>query len=167
MQVKPYQSPHPPLFIDGGGKRILALAGREADIVGLNLKATPGGGKDVASGSADAILQKIAWRSQAAGDRFDDIELHVLYNTVTITDDRRRGAQQVAAWLTSFPPGVVVNADPSIEGSLASPVYLIGTVERIMEELRERRERFGISYVTVGAEDVQTFAPVVERLAGT
>jgi probable F420-dependent oxidoreductase len=167
VQPKPLQRPHPPLFIGGGGKQVLTLAGREADIVGLDLKGAPNGGKDMATGSADAILQKIDWIRQAAGDRFADIELHMLYNTVTITDDRRRGAAQMADWLNSFPPGVVVNPDTSIEGILESPVALIGTVDQIVEELRVRRERFGISYITVGADDVEAFGPIVERLVGT
>ena len=64
-------------------------------------------------------------------------------------------------------PGVVANADTSIEGILNSPIWLIGTVEQIAEELRVRRERFGISYITVGSDAVEAFAPVVERLAGT
>jgi hypothetical protein len=73
----------------------------------------------------------------------------------------------MADWLNSFPPGVVVNPDTSIEGILESPVALIGTVDQIVEELRVRRERFGISYITVGADDVEAFGPIVERLVGT
>ena len=167
LLVKPCQTPHLPLYIGGGGKRILSLAGREADIVGLDLKGTPEGGKDVASGSADAILQKVAWVREAAGARFEDIELHVLYNSVTVTDDRRRGAEQTATWLRSFPPGVLANADTSIAGILDSPSYLIGTIDQIVEDLKERREHFGVSYIAVGSDDVEAFAPVVERLAGT
>ncbi len=97
LHIKPLQRPHPPLFIGGGGKRVLTLAAREADIVGLDLKGTPEGGKDCATGSPEAILQKIAWVRQAAGDRFGDIEFHMLFNTVTVTNDRRRGAEQTAA----------------------------------------------------------------------
>ena len=35
-QLKPAQQPYPPLFIGGGGKRMLTLAAREATIVGIN-----------------------------------------------------------------------------------------------------------------------------------
>jgi len=49
---------------------------------------------------------------------------------------------------------------------LDSPRFLVGTVEQIVEDLEERRERYGISYVTVHGEQVETFSPVVERLAG-
>jgi hypothetical protein len=47
------------------------------------------------------------------------------------------------------------------------PHALVGSVDAICEQLAERRERYGISYVTVGSAAMQAFAPVVERLAGT
>lgn len=167
LQIKPLQHPHPPLFMGGGGQRMLALAGREADIIGLTSKGTADGRKDLATGSAEAILERIAWVRQAAGARFSDLEFHMLFNRVTVTDDRRRGAEQTAAWLTSLPPGVAANAAPNVDEILASPTFLIGTIDQIVEDLRDRRERFGISYITVGADAVEVFGPVVERLAGT
>ena len=50
---------------------------------------------------------------------------------------------------------------------LETPYVLLGTVEEICETLRERRERYGISYLTVIERDMEVFAPVVARLAGT
>jgi hypothetical protein len=50
---------------------------------------------------------------------------------------------------------------------LESPHALAGTVDQLCETIIERRERFGLSYVTVGADAVESFAPVVARLAGT
>ena len=168
LQPKPIQRPHPPLYIGGGGKRVLSLAGREADIVGLDIKGASDGTKDLATGSAEALARKVDWVRQAAAERFDAIELHVLFfNSVVVTDNRRRGAEQQAELLRNVPPGIVSNADTSVEGILESPMYLIGTVDQIVEELQVRRERFGISYITVGADYVDVFRPVVERLAGT
>src|SRR5258708_13104788 len=40
---KPVQRPHPPLLVGAGSKRMLALAGQEADIVGILPKALPNG----------------------------------------------------------------------------------------------------------------------------
>ena len=54
----------------------------------------------------------------------------------------------------------------SIDQMLAHPHALFGSVDAICEELERRRQRFGISYVTVGAEAMEAFAPVVERLGG-
>ena len=47
------------------------------------------------------------------------------------------------------------------------PHALIGSVDSICEQIIERRERYGISYITVGRAAMESFAPVVERLAGT
>ncbi len=50
---------------------------------------------------------------------------------------------------------------------LESPYVLIGTVDEICETLRQRRESYGVSYLTVFDRDLEIFGPVVERLAGT
>ena len=49
----------------------------------------------------------------------------------------------------------------------ASPFALVGPPEKLVDDLLERRERWGFSYVIVGQNDVEAFAPVVARLAGT
>ncbi len=66
-----------------------------------------------------------------------------------ITDDRRRGIDEVASWLASTPPFMVSNVDTSDDAILRSPAFLIGSVDTVVETLQEWRERFGISYVTV------------------
>lgn len=167
LQPKSIQRPHPPIYIGGAGKRMLSLAGREANIVGLDFLATREGVKDYAMGTTEGMARKIAWIREAAGQRFDEIEVHVLYNKVVVTDDRRRGAEEVVRWLAGFPPGIVVNVAQSVDDVLAAPYLLIGSVAQIVEELQERRERFGISYITVADEYMDVFSPVVARLAGT
>ena len=66
----PVQKPHPPFIIGGGSKRILTVAGQEADIVGITTRARPDGSKDTADNTAEATAQKIAWVREAAGERF-------------------------------------------------------------------------------------------------
>ena len=51
-----------------------------------------------------------------------------------------------------------------IEGS---PIVMIGTAEQIAETLRQRRERFGFSYIVVHEAEMEAFAPVVAALSGT
>jgi hypothetical protein len=48
-----------------------------------------------------------------------------------------------------------------------SPHALCGTVDQIVEDLVERRERFGISTIGLSASALDDMAPVIERLAGT
>ena len=75
---KPAQRPHPPMFVGGGGKRLLTLAGREAQIVGLAPRLVQGDTPrvDAWSLTAAATEQKIGWVRAAAGDRFADLELN-------------------------------------------------------------------------------------------
>jgi hypothetical protein len=53
-----------------------------------------------------------------------------------------------------------------VEQILASPYYLIGSVDTIIEKLLEQRERHQISHISVFEWDTAAFAPVVARLAG-
>jgi probable F420-dependent oxidoreductase len=154
----PVQKPHPPILLGGGGKRMLHLAGREADIVNINFNLSEGriNRKLVSTGMAGATDEKVAWIKEAAGERFSEIELSVTVFVANLTDDRVSVAEAMAAGLQSEPGEV-----------LQTPHFLIGTVEQIVEDLQARRERFGISYVVVPDEAAQSLAPVVERLTGT
>ncbi|MEO6888688.1 MAG: TIGR03621 family F420-dependent LLM class oxidoreductase [Ktedonobacteraceae bacterium] len=154
---KPLQQPHPPIFMGGGGKKLLTLAGREADIVGLHLKVNDDGTVDAWERSEAAIAQKVEWVRQAAGERFTEVELNLLVGSVVITEDRQQAAEQRAR--ESGRPEVTA------EQLLASPYLLIGTVEQLVEQIQQRREHYGISYLVVGSEDMEAFAPVVARLA--
>jgi len=167
LQPKPIQRPHPPIYIGGAGKRMLSLAGREANIVGLGHTSRREGGLDYTTATAEGVAQQVAWIREAAGSRFEEIEIHVLINHATVTDNRRRGAEEIARWIAGFPPEIVINAAQTAEEVLAAPYLLVGSVEQIVEELQERRERFGVSYITISGDCMEEFSPVVARLAGT
>ncbi len=156
---RPVQRPHPPIFMAGGGKRVLSLAAREADIVGLHLKTyADGSGGDMTSTSADATLEKLEWVRQAAPDRFLNLEFNVLVPRLAVSDNPRQAAEEMAS--KAARPGLTT------ELLLETPNALIGTVEGIVETLEMRRERYSISYIVVIDEDMETFAPVVTRLNG-
>ena len=157
-QPKPTQRPHPPILIGGGGKRVLTLAGREADIVGVNVS-LPKGVIDASCGP-DATVEhtdeKIRWIRDAAGDRWDDLELHVRIHVALVSDDRQSVADVMGPALGLTPAA-----------SLRSPHALCGTVDEIVDDLIERRERWGLSAIGLSLDALDSFAPVVERLAGT
>ncbi|MHB1711650.1 MAG: TIGR03621 family F420-dependent LLM class oxidoreductase, partial [Acidimicrobiales bacterium] len=71
---------HPPIIIGGGGKKVLSLAGREADIVGVNPSLAAGhvGHEVVATTGAEYYHRRVEWIRRAAGERFDQIELQCL-----------------------------------------------------------------------------------------
>lgn len=155
---KPQQRPHPPIFIGGGGKKLLTIAGREADIVGVHFRVKDDGTADPSERSEAAIAQKIEWVRQAAGERFKDIELNMLIGGTVTSEDRQQVAEQIARERAR--PGTTA------EQILANPYMFIGTVDQVSEQMQRLRELFGISYFVLGDEEMQAFAPVVARLAG-
>jgi probable F420-dependent oxidoreductase len=154
---RPAQTPCPPILVGGGGKRVLSIAAREADIVGINGTLADGvaGPDAIASMTANAVDAKIGIVNAAAGARLADIELNIRAFMVRVTDDRQAAIQQVADF---------VQVDPALV--VESPFALIGTPDEMIDDLVRRRERWGFSYVIVGADDVESFAPVVAELAG-
>ena len=152
------QKPHPPIVLGGGGRRMLRLAAREADIVSVNYNLSEGrvNRKVAQTGLADATDEKLLWIKEAAGDRFSEIELAVSIFVANVTDDRESMAAAMAPGIGCEPRDV-----------LEIPHFLIGTVEQIVEDLNARRERFGISYLAIPGEAAEALAPVVERLTGT
>lgn len=151
---RPVQAPHPPVMVGGGGQRVLSLAARHAEIVALNPRATPEGVPDRRDITAEATARKLAWVREAAGARFPDLELNIIALRVVTTADRAATAHQLAQELGLTPDEV-----------LASPHVLLGSAEEMAETLRQRRDRYGISYVTVTEDGLEPFAPVMVRLA--
>jgi probable F420-dependent oxidoreductase len=166
IQTGPFQQPHLPFFIGGGGRRLLRLAAHEAHIVGYNPNGLPGGGLDFATSTAEAYDQKLAWVKEAAGERFDQLTFHANMLVVTVTDDRQRGAEQTAAWFAPLRSGIAHNLPDDPYALLSSPHVLVGSIDQICAELQERRERHGISRITIPSQALDDFAPVVARLAG-
>ena len=153
----PVQRPHPPIAIGGGGRRTLSLAAREASIVGLVPRARrDGSGLDLSDLSDAATREKLEWVRSAAGARFDSLEINALIQAVVVADQRMTAADQLAS-----------RFKVAREVVLGTVYVAVGTIEEICETLRQRRERHGISYLTVFERDMEAFAPVVERLAGT
>jgi probable F420-dependent oxidoreductase len=146
----------PKLIVGGGGKRVLGVAAKYASIIGVNPELTSGtAGADAArTAVADRYLQRIGWIRDAAGDRFDDIELQILCQVEAVTNDRE-------TMYTNLAP--VFGLDPYEAKDV--PIVLVGTVEQIIDDLQRRREMFGFSYIVV--HDLDAFAPVVAALAGT
>lgn len=156
-QPTPVQQPRPPIMIGGGAQKVLTMAGRLADIVSFNFDNRAGvvGPAGVKSASAQGMEQRIAWVREGAGDRFDQVELEVGAYFTVVTDAAVPTAEKMGGMF-----GLTA------EEMLEHPNALIGSVDAICDRLVERRERFGLSYVSVSERNLEAFAPVVERLAG-
>ncbi|MCJ7673205.1 MAG: LLM class F420-dependent oxidoreductase, partial [Acidimicrobiia bacterium] len=143
----------------GGGKRVLSLAAREADIVGINANLKGGRPDDPANAPSmnpSSTDDKLAWVRAAAEARFDDLEIQAFAGFVHFTDD---AVGVAAAMAPAF--------DTTPEEVLDSPVGLVGTAEEMIETLRRRRDRWQMSYHVVNDDAMEQFAPVVAALAGT
>jgi probable F420-dependent oxidoreductase len=154
----PVQQPRPPLLIGGGGRRVLSVAAREADIVGINPNLRAGEiGLDAAQDSLrEQTNRKVQWIREAAGSRIDDIEIQMRFFITSVRPDRMKLAEALA-------PTFGVSPEEALESGAA----LVGTEDEIAEQLHRRREEWGLSYIVVGDDNVDEFAPIVAKLAGT
>jgi len=118
-----------PIMMGARGPRMLRLAAREANIIGI------------LGGAEENLSEQVAVIRQAAGDRYDELELTNLFFNVSV-DGAPSGS----------PPG-----RPGIAGS----------VDRVVEHFQKLREENDISYIMVIGPVIESFAPVVAKLAGT
>ncbi|MEO3752580.1 TIGR03621 family F420-dependent LLM class oxidoreductase [Streptomyces sp. B6B3] len=164
-QPKPVQRPHPPIFIGGGGRRLLTLAARQAQIIGL----APRLGRDerglptldAPSITLAATEEKIGWVREAAGDRFAELELNS-YPTggpTVLTSDARGEAGKRVAELRAR-----TGVELTVEEIMQSPHVFIGSVKELTQKFVDLRDHLGISSFLV--DDMETMAPIVEELAG-
>ena len=145
----------PKILVGGGGRRVLRLAGRHADIVGINARmdegrVTPATARDLAP---ERVLEKIGWvreGAEAAGRDPDEIELNSLVFLVALTESPEglRG-------------GLAKNTGMTVDQVADCPLFLTGPPSEIRDRLQKRREQTGISYVVIQGED----PAVVERFA--
>ncbi len=148
---KAVQQPRPPLFIGGRQKGMLSFAAREADIVSLSMLDRRG--PDLPK--PPTFAEKVGWVRDAAGARFEDIEIHVNSGGLRVTDDQAGAVAEVAERLKIAPEEV-----------LQSPANLIGSVDAIVAQLEAWRETCGLTYVVVPVRSMLDMAPIVARLVG-
>lgn len=165
---KPVQQPHPPFFVGGGSPRVLRLAGREAEIVGVNagLKAGTLGRHAVVDLTPARMKEKIGWvhdGASRAGKSSDDITLSLNCWLVRVTPDHSTA--------TEFLDRMAAQFDVTGEELGASPAVLVGTVDAICEKLATSRREYGFSHIQLDAgfhpKSLDSIAPIVTTLAGT
>jgi probable F420-dependent oxidoreductase len=153
---RPLQRPHPPLMIGGGGPRVLRLAAREADIITFAPHMSAHGRPRLDSLREDFLADRVARVRANAAERSDRLELNVFLLDAAVTDRARSVIAAVSARLRS-----------TINAVVRSPFVLYGSGASLRELLLERRERLGISYISVPGQAMREFAPIVAELRGT
>jgi probable F420-dependent oxidoreductase len=152
----PLQRPRPPLLIGGGGPRMLRLAAREADIVALQPQFNPQGRPMVRQATEGATERKIAILRDAAGPRFEQLELNVIVGDAGLVGSGRPAGESLVAATKSLASGLV-----------RTPYVLYGTLGQLRDGLRRRRDRLGISYYAIPGGAMESMAPLVAALRGT
>lgn len=147
----------PRVMVGGGSKRLLTLAAREADTVGINTSMSVGAasGDTTSQATLDRYDRCLTWVREAAPDRFDSIEFQIVAFATRIVASRRAAVR--AATMLGLPG----------EDALDLPIVLLGTPDELCEQLVKRRERWGFTNIVVPGEAMESFAPVVAQLAGT
>ncbi|MEL6890318.1 MAG: LLM class F420-dependent oxidoreductase, partial [Actinomycetota bacterium] len=114
----------------------------------------------VRSSNAERIDEIVAWvlaGAESVGRELPEIEIAGYFTVITPDEASGRATAE------QFGQMFGLEADAIVE----HPNCLIGTVDQVVERIVERRERYGISYVTVSDTNLEPFAPVVARLTGT
>ena len=138
----------PQILIGGGGRKLLTVAGKHADIVGINPmlpegRVTPEAALDLAP---ERMAEKIGWLRAAAEDAgrdFDDIELNGLVFMAAVTDDPKPAYEMIAG-----------NFGLSLEQIVDSPLLLVGSPAELIDKLEQRREQTGVSYLVIQGDDM-------------
>jgi probable F420-dependent oxidoreductase len=165
---KPVQRPHPPFFVGGGSPRVLRIAGREADVVGVNasLRAGELGEHAIRDLADDQVLRKVGWVREgaaAAGRDLDTIELEMNHWLARVTASTAETDEFLARVAARY------GVDPTLLAG--SPSVLVGTVEQCIGTLQARRERFGFNVLQLDAgfpnPGIEDFGPVIAALSDT
>jgi probable F420-dependent oxidoreductase len=159
---RPIQRPHPPFLVGGGSPKLLRFAAQNVDIVGIAPRVLPDGKADVMGCTLAGSVMKLAIVKQAAGPRFDQLEINTYPSlSAKVTDQARPAARAVADRIRQR-----YGIDLSEEEVLQSPHVFIGSVGSLIEKFQMLREQLCTNHIFVG-EDFRDFAPVVERLSGS
>jgi len=151
---RPVQRPHPPIIIGGGGRRVLGLAAREADIVSIsNVPFVES--NDAGLSPHEEARRRIGYVQAAAPERFDTLEVESSPYFTEITDDQDSALAELAS-KTQIPTEVLRD----------HPNVLIGSPATVADVLLSRRDELGVNYVTVQQSQAEAFAPVVSMLRG-
>ena len=157
----PHTEKGPPIIVGGGGKRVLTAAAQAADIVGLNASLHSGSvGPDTAlSALGDRFLERSRWVKEAAGDRFEDLEIQMNTFVATVTSSTSEADEMFEGMAPMF--GL------SAEQARTIPMVLAGTVNDVCEQLLNYRDLYGANYWVIHENEFEAMAPVVARMAGT
>jgi probable F420-dependent oxidoreductase len=140
--------PKTPILIAGNGDRVLTLAARQADIIGLT-------GANVRDAD-NPLAERIEFVRTAAGDRFDSLELNLVITAMPAEGETVPDLKMTRRYAP----------DLSDEELLAQSSVLTGSPSEMAETLSGYRDRYGVTCFTVQDNNVESFAKVIAELRG-
>jgi probable F420-dependent oxidoreductase len=152
---RPVQQPRPRILVGAGGPRMLRLAAREADIVAMQPQFDPRGRPMVRQATEGATERKVAILREAAGPRFEHLELNVIVADAGLVGKGRPAGESVVTAAKGFATGLV-----------GTPYVLYGTLGGLRDQLLRRRDRLGISYYALPRHAMEAMTPLVAELTG-
>jgi probable F420-dependent oxidoreductase len=129
-----------PILIAASGPRLLEFAAQAADIIAF------GWPPDTDENQARAVIDRVV---TAAGDRAGEIELAT--GLIAVGNEQHPWLQRMGV-------------DPVALAAAGAVTVVAGSAREIADTLLRRRDRLGLSYVTVPSASAEAFAPVVELL---
>ena len=156
---KPVQKPHPPILLGGGGKGLLRIAAKHADVVNIiSDSGKPGyiSLAEVAKLTDESFRDKIKFlRDEAAKVGRDPATIRIsnVIFTSIVTDSAAATQSMAAAMAPMF--------QTTPEGLLQSPMALVGTPDECAQELRRRRRDWSIDQFVFSNTSLES----MERLA--
>jgi len=152
------QRPNPPILVGAGGPRMLDLAGRMADIVGLHARMSgnvidqAAAVADLTASSIEAKIERVRAAAEEAGRSTPRLQFSCYHVRVT---DAPGGSSERSSW--------AAHVEAASDSLKDSPAILVGSAAECAERLLEGRERFGIDYWHLGP-DVDAVGLLIERL---
>jgi probable F420-dependent oxidoreductase len=140
--------PEVPIMVAGNGDRLLTVAARRANIIGFT------GGDRAADADEDPLAERIAFVRNAAGDRFDELELNIAITAMPIDGSGMPDLKIPRRFLPTL----------SDEELLRHPGILSGSVRDMADRIRGYRDTYGVSYIIVQAPHAEPFSKVIAEL---
>jgi probable F420-dependent oxidoreductase len=156
LEPRPVQRPRPPLHIGAGGPRMLRLAARHAEIVGLIPQFSPAGRPRIRDAGEDALARKVELVRAAAGERFGSLELSIFCADAGMVGGGGHGLAGSA----------FAAAKELLTAPMPSPYLLYGRPGQLRDRLERRRDQLGISHYAIPGHAMEEMAPLVDALAG-
>jgi probable F420-dependent oxidoreductase len=152
----PVQRPHPPIMIGATLPRMLALAGREADIVSISLL-------QATDPTEAGLEERVGWVRDAAGADFERRELQLpIAATLPGHHSPAEAIRRAASHGDMFLSMLLSKFD--VETLAGSPMILSGSTAEMAAKLGYLADRFGIGSVMIPMPQMEALAPVIQQL---